>query len=130
MIKRHVTVQELRAAVFACVEERGPDYQYEAPVDDSGLQGSCLYWHDRDDRPGCIVGLALYKLGADDEFLRNHEGNTSIGMLKLLKEDHEWTFEDYEGVNWWLNEIQRRQDDGMRWGSAVSATYEEGRIHD
>lgn len=128
MTKRHVTVQELKDTVAACVEERGADYQYRVPSADSDMGGSCLYWHEDEQQPGCIVGLALHKLGVSDEFLRNHEGNTSIGMLKLLTENHEWTFEDYLEVDWWLNEIQRRQDDGMRWGDAIKIEY--GRTHD
>lgn len=99
-----------------CVKERGPDYKYRAVAGGSRAK-QCLYWHP-DNTPGCIVGLALYKLGVPKEHLVrwNH---CAIGLA--LKDMNATGITNSTLLAELIFQAaQVDQDNGAPWGEAVA----------
>ena len=102
------TVVDLAQKVREVAAER-PEFIYRKP------EGStyCLYVHE-DGEPGCIFGVALSRLGVDISDL----GSAGIGeiLYRLLGDPADQQEADQRSA---LSQVQRRQDDGWRWGEVV-----------
>lgn len=117
-----LTDKQIIDAVDAAVAEKGADYTYERgePMDPDEAAPSCLYVHG--DKPGCIVGNAMHRLGIDLATLRESEGRSAGGLLIDLRDK-----QGYHASMWaqdFLDAVQHQQDNGDSWGDAVA----EGRI--
>lgn len=105
--------KEIINQVRALAAER-PDFIY--PNANKG----CFYWQDG---PSCLIGQALYRLGASEATLveydvrvREPDCDGSIeDVIACYADDFTSTHEDAS----WLNGVQSEQDVGQRWGDAV-----------
>lgn len=105
------------------VAQRGEDFTYEMPEPD---EGTCLYWHEAEAGPGCIVGLALSIAGVPNDVLaafdRNEpgdEGGSSIYSLANRGNLSENGIEVTPSALAVFGCTQRAQDQGATWGTAV-----------
>ncbi len=100
--------------VARAVTERGPDYVYKKPdaPEENTYPPSCLNWHPSENRPGCIVGLALSYLVGEDK-VKAHVTGGSSSLLQWLDIDASLMVLHY------LGRVQRSQDDKNRWGQAA-----------
>lgn len=97
------------------IAEANPDFVYQRPPG-----SGCVYVHDG--RPSCLIGRALWNLGAIDADFENAVDDRArrvnqfgvMGLLELLG----LSLSSDESVL--LMTIQDRQDDGLPWGEAVS----------
>ena len=118
-------------ALDACVAERGEDYVYPEA---GKVDGICQYWwegpsdEDEDGKslpegPGCIVGLALSKLGVSDQFIQDLTLMNAQNALNLLAKRGSWQIE--EGAAGLFRYAQIKQDAGWSWGYAA----EQAKLH-
>lgn len=118
-----ITGTQVLETLKAVVAER-PDYVYEAPahqvhMDPEGLINStCFYVHADEDgsneRPGCLVGEVLHRLGVPLAELAEHEGNGASQVARVFGVD------DRDALTV-LDEAQCHQDQGVAWGRALEA---------
>lgn len=97
-----ITYDEMKAALERAVAERGEGYVYEAP--DPGL--GCVY-RDAEDKPSCIVGLAMSYLRPD---LRLRE-RTALEVLEGIAEPRAIVL---------AHAVQVAQDAQYTWGAALA----------
>lgn len=126
LITHHQAIQGLRQAVA----ERGRDY-----IDPQAPTGDCYYVIG--DRPSCIGGTALFKLGVPVSELKRWEGNDVLGMVPGRRThqtgygDDGLTTDDgflTEAAGAVLFAAQGRQDNGDTWGDSLDvaeAKYRE-----
>ncbi|RPJ30106.1 MAG: hypothetical protein EHM35_12895 [Planctomycetaceae bacterium] len=123
-MSKTVTYQEVVDALHAAVAERGADYVYQSP---DVISGTCYNWHEKEDKPGCIVGWVLHHLGATKEQMAGGGGpRYAVGAystLDILK-DQGWSFDEFDRIGALLNEVQRQQDALKPWGEAVQKGLE------
>lgn len=111
-----VSYQEVLAVANAVVKEFGADYVYP------GYMDGCVYV--RDDKPSCLVGHILHRLGVDLISFANEESYDD-GLVNERAIDTLWVTAEEYGVSFsplaqgFLVEIQRDQDCGISWGGAV-----------
>lgn len=117
---RTITFDEALQALDACVAERGEDYLYP---EEGKIDKICQYWWGPDraeslpEGPACIVGLALSKLGASDEFIRDLALINAQTVLSQLAAGKRWLIDpDVVGL---MRAVQIQQDTGKPWGYAV-----------
>jgi hypothetical protein len=107
-INRRAALNALRQ----CVDERGGFYVYESTV--------CRNWERDTDQPGCIVGLALFKLGVPRAFLKDESHETmSIRALVPYLKGTGITLSKPAIRAFWIAQIL--QDRRATWGDAVVA---------
>lgn len=111
----HLDTPTVLKVLEECVRDRGPDYVYRA------VHNVCLYWHGDEDAPGCIVGLALYKLGVSADELRTHNSIDAAAILSQLRESGTVTYTG-EALHLLLS-VQSDQDIGIPWGTALADAY-------
>jgi hypothetical protein len=124
----HIDLAKAQSLVAECIAERGEDYVYEK-------EGStCKYVHNvgqvmgenefdyeddfTDATPGCLVGLALSKVGVPLEFMggsRNMDG--SMDLMKAVADAGYITFT--EQADAFLANCQSSQDGGAPWGTVL-----------
>jgi hypothetical protein len=130
--KIKATNQQIVDTIRAVAAEQ-PDRVYTSPE----LDNTCLYVHrdyDGNMVPGCIVGVALNRLGVPLSELANLERHTARSVIAELV-DRPYT--DYSGMaEAWITHVQRRQDgvlldiddtienDRYTWGAAVAEANE------
>ena len=104
-----ITEDQYFEALESAVAERGEGYTYDGP-------SGCVYEHNN--QPSCLIGLAVTKLGAPIELLkewdecRNVEGSGITDVAPVGMPDKVVKF--YAAA-------QRAQDDGDTWGEALGA---------
>ena len=120
-----VSLDEAMRVLDVCVAERGAGYIYP---DTAKRMGTCDYWWDKDEYPadcdgsslpegpGCIVGLALSKLGVSDEFLQGLGGINAKTALSQLAGSGWRIAPDVIGL---FRYAQVKQDVGEPWAYAV-----------
>lgn len=97
------------------VAEAGELHVYEPPS-----FGACFYWHDAEDKPGCLAGQVLYRHGWSKSDLKRiercnvktHPDNTPEGDAFIC------AFIDPSAQKV-LREAQLLQDKGAAWGTAL-----------
>lgn len=117
-----LTFEKAQELVDAAIAERGEDYVY------SKQAGSCLYvhsdswFHDErgewvrvNEKPGCIVGVALVNLGVGMDELVSINTLDASAALQHLEQRGVWV--ETEAVDF-LSRVQVSQDNGMPWGEA------------
>jgi hypothetical protein len=106
------TLDDVVAKVREVAAER-PTYVYNNEGM-SGYTSSCFYRHGENrDRPGCIVGQALDRLGyVVPEMM---EGSHATFVLHEIFGGPS----DSEDRVRWVRNVQRAQDDGKTWAEAV-----------
>lgn len=121
-------LQALAEEVRKLAVER-PDYVYDPPgIDEEKPRGGpCLYVHDRGtpgERPGCIIGHALTRLGYS--IPEKLEGQTALraGAELILDLDalQSGIYEiggDARIILNALDDVQGEQDEGKPWGVAA-----------
>jgi hypothetical protein len=119
----HITFKDAHQAVKDAVEAKGADYVYSNPGSDR-----CLYVHG--DTPGCIVGHALYNLGASIDLLRVMDNADesiidAVYDLELVPAGVTMTDKALK----FLAEAQMAQDTSAPWGRALE-TAEAMTEHD
>jgi hypothetical protein len=117
-----VTATEIIQEVRRLAAER-PDYVYdEGEEPEGGDSIRCFYW--KDDRPSCIFGHALFRLGVTPERLQAADAVAPVGdsIESLL---NRLAVGETPTETQWMGTVQRRQDDGWAWGEAVAATDRE-----
>ena len=96
-----------------------PHFIYTPPETSEPVRPACLYVHYASDGTlvgGCIVGQALLSLGVPAETLRKYDesdgANASTVVSELL---------DVGACQelLWLDDVQRKQDNGYEWVGAV-----------
>jgi len=75
----------------------------------------CLYVRKGAVTPECIIGNCVVDLGGTTESLGGYEGSGPATVLRLTKFPIELGSSAVE----WLEEVQRTQDNGSTWGTAV-----------
>lgn len=119
-----VDTQVALDAMSQCVAERGASYIY-TPVH----PGMCVYWHGgpTEGEPGCLVGMALFKLGVPAEVL--DECNT-FGITTLAEE---LAFNEIATITTpaidMFRDAQNWQDKEESWGAVLrdlKARHQEG----
>lgn len=111
-----ITDEQLIETVKAVAAE-APFTVYTAP-EHMSTTGACFYAHtdavNRDElSPGCLIGVALHRLGVPLETLAEHEDiNARIMLGKLYPKL------DNDTVDF-ANFAQAEQDKGVPWGTAV-----------
>lgn len=108
-------------AIRAAVAERGRDYRYTAhyPVCNYVVGDLELLPEDPTAAaPGCIVGLALHKMGVPLDVLAGYENLPAVDVLAAVAPD--MPREQVQGAG----AAQSMQDGGRLWGEALDA-YEE-----
>lgn len=117
-----ITAADAISAMQKCVEERGFNYVYRK-IDDGK---PCLNWHEETDEPGCIVGMALYKLGVPAEILRANDVGPAGQWQDMLREvnlkDYGCEFNHFRitrNATTLFTIAQVAQDNGAPWGAAL-----------
>lgn len=114
METQDITRASFTAAMEAAVAERGADYVYTYT---KNIFNRCEYTEE-DGAPGCIIGLALAKLGYTGENTRTLAYGCGLGAVQALLRlgVHD------ERLRAAAELAQRAQDGGEDWGAAL-ATY-------
>lgn len=128
-----LTMERTKELLAEAVAERGEEYVYVTP---DGVQVTpecginCSYVHHRNvEGPlpepvaGCIAGLVLHKAGISLETLTEHENEPADVALADLEREAAVRVEG--GVSMLLRRVQRRQDNGTAWGTAVARSLAE-----
>lgn len=105
----------------AIVDEFGEDYRYVNPDGVAAASGvECMYVHG--DKPGCIAGHALHRLGVPLDAMKRIESETvcwtNMEAIGIRITDLEENYEDETNP---LYAAQAAQDRGETWGEALSA---------
>jgi hypothetical protein len=110
-----VTEAQVKTALIEAVAEKGDDYVYTNPDGESatGAAASCYYVHG--DKPGCLVGNALHRLGVPLSALEAHEMRGAYSVAKELID-----VTDSSSTFTMLAEVQDSQDNGAMWGDALA----------
>lgn len=100
------------------VREFGEDHTYSNPATllDTGTNG-CDYWHDDEDKPGCLIGHALHRLGVPGDWLHGQEGSNAETLLNMLRANYLWNI-DQDSTRL-FTVAQARQDALDPWGVAL-----------
>jgi hypothetical protein len=77
-------------------------------------QGECVYV--KDGKPGCLVGQGLWAIGLIGAWFGFGTTDNYLN-IRGVNRRNDWGFDEAEIE--WLLRVQRRQDDGMDWGTAV-----------
>ena len=101
-----ITLQQMREAIKAAVEERGEDFIYPRDNEDWMINGVCRYRLE-DGTPACIVGLAMSKI---DPSIVLPEEQDAFDALEGIAETEAQRY---------ANDVQGRQDCGDSWGRAL-----------
>lgn len=105
-------MSELGQQLISIVRQKAaetPEFVYGAPDD----VRACVYV--RDGKPSCLIGQALWGAGVIDCSISRHDNADVFSVLA-----DRWRLGiDVAEVSW-LRKVQRRQDDGVAWGSAVA----------
>jgi hypothetical protein len=110
--KATFTEAEFVQAVRDAVAERGKDYVYSSPDD----YGNCKYWHEKNEQPGCLFGLALHKLGVSGEDLYGFDNGMGGGIQDILETSYGLGYEVARAAE----NAQGAQDNSLAWGDAAS----------
>lgn len=128
-----LTMERTKELLAEAVAERGEEYVYTTPdgkqvTPDSGI--NCYYVHycnAEGELPepvaGCIAGLVLHKAGVSLETLEERENEPAdVALMRLASND---VIRAESGVSMLLRSVQRRQDNGTAWGTAVARSLAE-----
>lgn len=109
------------AAMDAEVGEAGRDFVYreEHGRHQSG-KPTCVYVFN--DKPSCLIGRALFRIGVPVEELRNHDEDTPYGVSASCVMDHLGGFSYKVGLA--ADYAQDVQDRGGTWGEALDKFHE------
>ncbi|GAA3473847.1 hypothetical protein [Nonomuraea roseola] len=118
-----VTDAEMIDTLKAVVAEK-PDYVYGAPEHMADGTGQCYYVHtdaENEEKlaPGCLVGVALNRLGVPLETLQKHEADNAFCVIGRVVEGISDVALEFAHL------LQIRQDNGATWGEALA--YVEAR---
>lgn len=85
-------------------------------------EGDCHYFHDGE--PACIIGHAFAEMGITESDIIVLEGGDDCAAnttkIRDLTIANEPVFVNVDGsALWWLEHVQRNQDDGLTWRDAV-----------
>lgn len=90
-----------------------PDYIYQNPLGHTAISENsvaCYYVHD--DKPGCVVGAVLHRLGVPLKYLSDREGlrgdQVALGLTNMSPD-----------TAMFLRRVQIGQDRGLTWGDAL-----------
>lgn len=107
--KKKLTPREAYALLTKFVEEKGADYVYAAPNEESE---ACLYVYNG--APSCLVGHVLVAAGVPFEEIKEvEETSAHTAVPRLL--DVSVDLADA------LDAAQKKQDGGRPWGEALKA---------
>jgi hypothetical protein len=128
-----LTMERTKELLAEAVAERGEEYVYTTQdgkqvTPDSGI--NCFYVHRRNAEgelpepvAGCIAGLVLHKAGVSLETLEERENEPAdVALMRLASND---VIRGESGVPMLLRRVQRRQDKGTAWGTAVANSLAE-----
>lgn len=122
MIELDVDLDELIKTVVAIAEEN-PDFVYKDGIEDD--EGAIKCFYERNNKPSCIIGRALHRLGIHIGILRRMDNAESIdeahstGIYEFLDGD--------EVKILWLETVQREQDNLVPYGACVRSADHEAR---
>lgn len=113
MTAAHFTLDELEQEVRRLAAEQ-PDKVYEPQIElmyGDPTNTSCLYWHEKENAPGCIYGHALTNLGIPRHYFNEGEAIDSLlaALFGLTEAD----------IPRWFADVQLQQDDHVSWSDAV-----------
>lgn len=121
-----ITAADLIREVRIIAAER-PDFAY---ADQPGGDGTCSYFgRSTSDHTGqpCIIGQAFKRLGYEPEGLRfgelNEGQNPNINTVIQT-----WSIPASTPESMWLGRVQRKQDHGDNWGTAVANADDWARL--
>lgn len=103
-----VTPAAVLAEMAVLVKKVGQEYVYEKP------ENGCVYVDSG--QPSCFIGRVLFALGADIDFLTDHEGQSAKSLAKALILKHGWEI-DVEAMQL-MTIAQSAQDGGATWSLA------------
>lgn len=112
-----LTLDEAAQLLRQSVEKRGEDYVYEPP---GGEDTSCLYWHKKENAPGCGVGDVLFTAGVPAEVLKTADIHTPRRDVEIHKNPILRLYVDGDAISY-LYAFQREQDERATWGEALEA---------
>jgi len=104
-----LTTADLIGEVRALAKEF-PKCVYDSSNGCRYTKGKC---ENGPDSEGCIIGQAAVRAGGD---LTKFEDYTTQGIKHIL---HHCNIVENRKEYWWLNEVQKHQDDGTTWEYAV-----------
>lgn len=114
-----LTLDEAAHLLNQSVEERGAEFVY---IPEGGKYSQCLYWHPKEDKPGCGVGDALFKAGVPAEKLieadaaiaeEPDQDGSEISTNSVLR-----PYLDVE-ARAYMRRFQANQDENVSWGEAL-----------
>lgn len=116
-----ITKSRVIEVLTEIVDEFGEDHRYVNPDGVAAASGvDCMYVHG--DKPGCIAGHALHRLGVPLEAMARIESETvcrtNMELIGVRITDLEDGYEDEASP---LYAAQAAQDRGETWGEALSA---------
>lgn len=114
-----LSVENVAKALREAVEEKGADYCYineagEVANLENAIETQCQYVHT--DKPGCIVGNVLHRLGVPLDILSRYETRPAKNVVESLYEQGILEFER-KALDM-LRYAQSYQDNGNSWGDA------------
>lgn len=113
-----VTDEQFTEAIKALVKE-SPDKVYARPEHmEAAPKAACYYVHTSPEdetqlSPGCLIGVALHKVGVPLEELRKYEGQAAWSVLRVLMPHLSADTVNFAG------DIQAWQDQRKTWGEAL-----------
>jgi hypothetical protein len=120
----YLTYENALEVLQKAVADRGAEFVYtkRSALIDDGKGGytvnySCLYWHSDEEAPGCLVGLALHKLGVSGEALARF-GAFAINRLAEDRPSLGGVVPSPDALHL-LSTVQAYQDRGAPWGEAL-----------
>lgn len=108
-------VDDLHALARKAVELRGEDFVYER----GRTRGPCLYWHESEGAPGCIIGTILWLAGVSSEDISYCDKGSSLAVINSERVKKFFTPDAVE----YADAMQQDQDNGKSWGAAVDRTF-------
>lgn len=120
------TLDEVRETLKGVVADAAPDFVYTDP---NGIRADqnhdrsikCAYVHG--DKPGCIVGQVLHRLGVPLATLAECEDSTATQAVKhVMGLDNVYNCDlpsDVRAISGYLRNVQVEQDTGRTWSDAL-----------
>lgn len=111
-----VTAEQVVSTLREVVAER-PDFVYSPPEAGS----ICKYVHDgpEGEKPGCVVGHVMNRLGVPLSELRKHEGTAAHALIETLLSFPTDDTTAQARTKYLVNSCQRSQDSMLPWGEAL-----------
>lgn len=122
LTKPETITDDMVISTLKAVVAEQPDYVYAAPshmTDDA----ECYYVHTDDDganqRPGCVVGHVLHRLGISLDEIGEHEDEDAHAAVPALVGGLN------QGTMTLLCDVQQSQDRGTPWNVALASALRE-----